>query len=293
LCSDGNLISRLSTMLRYIGQANVSDLVLALITLSPLSRANPLGTTGLRLRKEYYDQLNRGNILQKLVDIIVAPEQHIAPSAPLSSEHFSSASTQLFNDLVEKLSLEETAEQLLQALGNSSHILYQLINAALDNKQSDLVQNSCLKILAFLIKLSADPEVVVFASGPSGVLIAPTSVPSVLHPLHNRIINFIEVQITSIIGTLIEYDEEKEGTALHSTEAVKHPGYSVKVPFSWRRILLLEVVVRLVESKASAIAFFTPEFLKILMAWIVEYPHNNMLQNLVYRIVFVILKYVQ
>jgi hypothetical protein len=204
---------------------------------------------------------------------------------------------QLFCDLLEKLSLDENAEILLQPLGSSPAVVGALIDAALSPDKSESIQSSCLKSLAFLIKLSADPEVVVFTSVPSALTLVPSSVPSLLHPLHARIINMIETQMNRITDALAQYSSTSSpdpgsgsGSGSLASQVYAHPGHKVEVPFGWRRILLLEVVVRLAESKASICAFVDARLWRVFMSWITTYPHNNLFHVLFYRLFFVLLK---
>ena len=284
LISDGKLSQRISTLLQFAGQANVNELIVLLLTLSPVNRISHPSTSFVRIRKEFYEQVSRCNVLQRIVDAMYSPDTHLPPTSNLSADHYASACTQLFCDFIEKLSLDETSEQILQPLGQSSALIDSLIAGGIDDSRSDMVQNACLKSLCFLIKLSADPEVVVFNTLPSGMTLVPISVPSVLHPLHNHMIGYLEMKVPLVLEALINPAQ------LKLPGKIRHPGYSIEVPFTWKRILLLEVIVRLVESKASICSYVTVDHWKMLMRWIIDYAHNSMFHALFYRLFIVVLK---
>ena len=283
LISDGKLPHRIYALLQYAGQANVNELIVLLLTLSPVNRISHPSTSFVRIRKEFYEQVSRCNVLQKIVDAMCSPDKHL-PASHLSADHYASACTQLFCDFIEKLSLDENSEQILQPLGQSSALIDSLVAGGIDESRSDMVQNACLKSLCFLIKLSADPEVVVFSTLPTGMTLVPISVPSVLHPLHNRMIGYLEMKVPLVLEALISPAQLKQqGT-------IRHPGYSVEIPFTWKRILLLEVIVRLGESKASICSYITVDHWKVLMRWIIDYSHNSMFHALFYKLFIVVLK---
>lgn len=284
LIADGNFPHRINALLQYAGQANVSELLILLVTLSPINRINHPSNSFIRIRKEFYEQVSRCNILQKIVDAMRSPGNHLPPASYLSADHYASACTQLFCDFIEKLSLDENSEQILQPLGQSSKLIDTLVSGGLDESRSDMIQNACLKSLCFLIKLSADPEVVVFNALPTGFTLVPTSVPSVLHPLHNRMISYLEAKVPLVLDALIDPAQ------LKNQNIIKHPGYSVEVPFTWKRILLLEVIVRLVESKSSICSYISADHWQILLRWIIDYAHNSMFHALFYKLLIVVLK---
>ena len=266
-----------------------------LVALTPL-KMTTAHTSTHRLKKEYYDQLSKSNLLQLITDIMGSPQDFMTfPFYPFSSDHYASSMSQLFCDMIEKLSLDEFAESILQPLGASSSLLDTLISSSLSSLKNESIHTSSLRCICFIVKLSADPEVVVFSHAPTGGMLLPTSVPSVLHPMHDRMTGFIERRLPELIDAILAYppsinDFQNGLTNGTVVEPVAHPGYKVSHPFGWRRILLLEVINRLVESKASGCAHFTPSFWKQLCGWIAEYPHNNMYHVLFYRIFFVVLK---
>lgn len=71
-----------------------------------------------------------------------------------------------------------------------------------------------------------------------------------------------------------------------STEAVAHPGYQVRRPFTMLRYVLVGALVEIVDRDPQQLDAFPVELWKVLCSWFFRYPHNNLYHGVFYKLVF-------
>lgn len=69
-------------------------------------------------------------------------------------------------------------------------------------------------------------------------------------------------------------------------EAVAHPGYRVKHPFTMLRYVLVGVLVEIVDRDPKQLDALPVELWKVLCGWFFRYPHNNLYHGVFYKLVF-------
>lgn len=69
-------------------------------------------------------------------------------------------------------------------------------------------------------------------------------------------------------------------------DAVAHPGYEVKRPFTMLRYVLVGVVVEIVDRDHRQLDALPVELWKVLCSWFFQYPHNNLYHGVFYKLVF-------
>lgn len=69
-------------------------------------------------------------------------------------------------------------------------------------------------------------------------------------------------------------------------EAVAHPGYEVKRPFTMLRYVLVGLIVEIIERDPKQLGALPVELWKVLCSWFFRYPHNNLYHAVFYKLVF-------
>ena len=194
-------------MVRYIGYAPVGESIAMLIALTPVSRMSQLYQLSSKNRWIFFEQLSMTNFMLSLVEIIVFPEEFCYNSGYITSEQHSACATFVLQELVEKLSVEETGELLLQPFGYTPQLLENLMDMALSGSVIS-IRRSATKLLCFLLRRIADSDILYMVSAGNGAAPAPAYVPNRLFPLRDRIINQIRVRITSFMEALEVSDDD-------------------------------------------------------------------------------------
>jgi len=307
LCSDGRLNERINNMLSHIGFSPVCELTIMLVALTPIARSSQLYAISTKNRWMFLEKLSEYNFLLKIVSVIVNPEMNCNTTSPaVKADQHSSVASQLFQELVEKLSLEESGEILLQCLGQNSAVLDALVDAAvgkstlqnLRSGESDLAgsesrpeepfRRSCTRLVCFLLRRAAESEIMCFVAHNNGTPPTATFVQNRLYPMREMIVTYVRNRLEDITGALITYDaKHAPSTAI---EKVKYSSYEVNHPFTSLRALIVEMMVLLIESDETVAALLSAEMWKLLVSWAIKYPHNNIYHALFYRLIFAVLR---
>ena len=194
-------------MMRYIGYAPVGESIAMLIALTPVSRMSQLFVLSGKNRWLFFEQLSQKNFMLTLVEIIVFPEEFCYVNGYINAEQHSSCASFVLQELVEKLSLEETGELLLQPFGYTQQLLEHLIDTSLSGSVMS-IRRSCTKLLCFLLRRVADSDILYMVSAGNGAAPAPAYVPNRLFPLRDRIINHIYLRIKFYMDALENSDVE-------------------------------------------------------------------------------------
>ena len=321
----------MKAILRYIGIGPVADIFVMLLTLSPLLRNNALYVQSARSRWAFHCALNQFNIVQKLCDIAMNSTSKCFINNNLTCHDHSSAAINALYDVVEKLSTEECGDLVLPTLCQP-HSLSRFIDLAADITAGDLTRLGCLKLLCFLLRRSGEEEVVACSNGLVGASpIPPAPVQNRLFPLRKQILSALlprtgiilksllvsdkpiappppsfssttTNETSSVTNALTDLDINKEGNqeVMNKNQTdeisvvVKHPGHIVMIPFSSVRLTMVEYLVLLIEGEegqASA-EMVSPDLWAVLLKWVKDYPHNNMYHSLLYRALYVIIRFV-
>ena len=194
-------------MMRYVGYAPVGESIAMLIALTPVSRMSQLFFLCSKNRWLFFEQLSQKNFMLTLVEIIVYPEEFCYINGYINAEQHSSCATFVLQELVEKLSVEETGELLLQPFGYTSQLLEHLIDTSLTGSIIS-IRRSSTKLLCFLLRRVADSDILYMVSAGNGAAPTPAYVPNRLFPLRDRIINHIFLRVRSFMDALENSDIE-------------------------------------------------------------------------------------
>lgn len=287
LISDGDAVRRIKSMLRYIGFPPVCEMLVMLIALTPLPRSSPVFQAATKQRWSFLENLTAWDIFYHIALVMINSEDHCMCSSYIGAEQHSSAAAQLLQDLIEKLSLEDIGEACLQSIGQSSAFLELLFDCMIKKDVDSGVRRSCARILAFLLRRAAEPEIVCFVASANNGPPTADNVPNRLFGLRERITNFMRDRINDLNETLLAFDEITD----EEQSGVKYSSYEVKRPFSALRLFLVEVLVLCVESEDSSASMISLELWKKLIAWCLRYSNNNIYHALFYRLVFAVLRY--
>lgn len=285
ISGDGRAAERIGSMLKYIGFAPVGDMLVMVVALTPISRMSQMYAVSSKARWHFFEQISQWIFLLKLIEVAVNPEEHCYLDSYIDSEQHSSSAAQVFQELVEKLSLEDTGELLLQPLGYTLALLDYLLEKAIDSSANSCRRRSACRLLCFLLRRAAEPEIMCMLAPVAGGLPTPTVVPNRLFPLRERIICHIESRIDEVFRVLMEFDYTAEATT-----GVNYSGYRVERSFTAMRSLLVELVVLMVESDEAVSVKISPELWKTFMSWAITYAHNNIYHAFFYRLLFAVLR---
>jgi len=296
LCSDGKVIERMTNMLRYIGYAPISELIVMIVGLSPISRQSPLYTACEPYRREFIRHLDQWNFLTKVVELVVAPEDKCYTNGYVDAESHSLYASQLFQECVEKLSIEEFGKDLLRPIAATPTLLNMLVSCVADSKADEYKRQHSCKILYFLLRRAADPEILCMIGNPQGGAAQPTAVPNQLFEIREQIIEIVGKKLPLIIRALSTYSpsEIRKSQDPRKTKIpegpVKFNTYEVPEPFTTMRISLVELVVILIESDETMASYLTAEVWRVLLKWVTQFSYNNTYQSLFYRLIFAVLR---
>ena len=236
-------------------------------------------------------------LLLKLAEVVVAPGSCFISAGTTEDDH-SAAATQAFLELVEKLSIDDSGEMLLQPLGyvaqGYSLSLIQLLLVATtgtDEAEASLStpRGGCsVRLLSFLLRRSTDPELICFMAPSNGLPVTPSFAPNRLFPLRSLMLSMFGAQFSTIVQSL---DSLRCDSLAAASEGVRHPGHAVARPFSVFRSDMVELLVLLIEADVSLSELITPELWVELISWITVYAHNNVYHNSFYRLFFAVLRY--
>ena len=329
ISADGEIAGRIRRMMRYIGYAPVGESIAMLIALTPVSRMSQLFFLCSKNRWLFFEQLSQINFMLTLVEIIVYPEEFCYINGYINAEQHSSCATFVLQELVEKLSVEETGELLLQPFGYTSQLLEHLIDTSLTGSIIS-IRRSSTKLLCFLLRRVAESDILYMVSAGNGAAPAPAYVPNRLFPLRDRIINHIFLRVRSFIDALensdsdfnkileknknndddhdyegyydiidddIDVDNEIENEAVtnFSSETsgfpVQYSSYSVKKPFTVLRSVFVELITLLVESNDSVADCISVELWILFIRWTLKYAHNSIFHAIFFRLIYSVLRY--
>jgi hypothetical protein len=321
LTSDGLAEMRTLRLLRYIGYPPVGDLIVILVALTPIPRASPLYTAASTNRWKYFEALSKSLFLLKLTEIVVNPMENCRLDEYVTPEQHCSSAAQTLQELIEKLSIEEIGEIVLQPLGYTPSLIESLLDCALSTAPPAPLspvtgdgsagpqqtyegfltsRRVSLRILSFLLKKSINNENICFVSGPNNNPIA-TLVPNRLFPLRPLMLQTFLSRLKdleqAIIGTAKAPPSLPGGAGAGETTAVSHPGHKCDRPFSSHRSQLIELFVLILEGSAaemgggsSFLGEISVECWKLLIQWNFEYAHNNIYHSMFYRLLFAMLR---
>jgi hypothetical protein len=298
ITSDGLAEMRTLRLLRYIGYPPVGDLIVILVGLTPIPRASSLYTSSSTNRWKYFESLSKSLFLLKLTEVVVNPTENCRLDEYVTPEQHCSSAAQTLQELIEKLSIEEIGEIVLQPLGYTPSLIESLLDCALSSfPSSDAHQTHeafltsrrvSLRILSFLLKKSINNENICFVSGPNNNPIA-TLVPNRLFPLR-------PLMLQTFLSRLKDLELAIIGTAetVRDMDPVNHPGHKCHRPFSSHRSQLIELFVLILEGSAAemTIGEISVECWKLLIQWNFEYAHNNIYHSMFYRLLFAMLRLV-
>lgn len=292
--SDGLLPQRMASLLRYMGHPPVGDMLVMLVTLTPVPRGSSLYITCSKQRWTFFEDMSQWYLLLKIAEVVVQPSSNCIFGV-VDEEQHSAAAMQVLQEIVEKLSMEDTGEFLLQILGylvpgHTRSLLDILMDAATNIRTlPQSISRNAARLLCFLMRRSAEQELVCISGpGPNGAPPQPSYIPNRLHPLRSRMLAMMLAKFRQVTDTL--YLLRLDG-GLDLGEAVKHPGYIVQKPFSALRGNLVELLVILIESEAALAESISVELWQELISWVLVYSHNNIYHTCFYRLFFSVLRY--
>lgn len=286
LTEDGCLGERMQNMMKFVGYPPVCELVVMLIAFTPVVRNSPLCVSSAKSRWIFLDHVNTWNIMANTVKAMVEPSQYCACTSAVPADQHSTAASQLFQDLIEKLSLEDSGDLLFLPIGHTSEIL-DLLLATLSNPLVDCaIRRSAAKNVGFLLRRAAEPEIVCFVSTNPAAPPTPNYIPNRLHTLREKIVTYVRNRIDDIILSVLNY----EPSDIDDNLPLKFSSYEVQQPFGVLRQLLIEVIVLTVESDESVASIIPLELWRNLISWVIKYAHNNIYHALFYRLVFAVLR---
>jgi len=115
----------------------VSEILVMIICITPLSRTSPLFSVCAKQRLDFFDKLNEMNFILKLVEVIVSPETKCYMDGVITPEQHSCSAAQVIQELIEKLSVEDTGVYLLLPLATTPVLLENLINCVVNTEGRD------------------------------------------------------------------------------------------------------------------------------------------------------------
>ena len=231
----------------------------------------------------------------RIAEVVVRPKEFCCMKDGVSLEEHSSCAAQLLQELSEKLSLEDTGEILLQPLGHTPEILDYLVFTGVNPNIVEPIRRASLKLLCFLLKRSAEPELLCMVSTPGREQPIPMCVPNRMYHLRPLMVEHLSAIVGEVFRILVYFDStdgiHPEKLAQTKIIPTKHIGYLVTKPFGTMRLLLVEFAVCMVEASNSVAPTIPTEFWSVLMTWILRYAYNNIFHAYFYRLIFAVLRY--
>ena len=301
LTSDGDLPAKIMKMLRYIGHPPVAELLAMLITMGTVPRGSVLFSTCEEAREDLLRELVAMGFLSKLIQVTVHPEDFCMITESVSADVHSQFASQLFQECVEKLSLEEEGEWALLAIGDpSALVLGPLLSTVLDNSSRGSTRRVCARSLEFLCRQASEPELMSGMAAGSFIG-APQTVPNRLFAQREAIIQHLSsgfVPLLHLILTMVPTKAnlgEASGLSLgggaDGKENFLYPTHTVSQPMSTLRIAFLDLLVLLVESDPELTALVSADQWRRLLSWSNEYAHNNVYHAILFRIIYCVLRH--
>lgn len=284
LVEDGQLATRMTNMMKYVGFTPVCELVVMLIAFTPVVRNSQLCLSSAKSRWIFLDNVNSWNIMLHTVRAMVMPEQVCTCTDAVTADQHSTAASQLFQDLLEKLSLEDSGDLLFLPIGSSSEILDLLIFTMTDHTADPAIRRSAAKNVGFLLRRAAEPEIVCYVAANASAPPTPTFIPNRLHTLREKIVDFVRDRVELLVAAILRSGAETD------SEPVKYSSYTVQQPFGVLRQMMVEVLVLTVESDESVASLISLDLWMCLISWTLRYAHNNIYHALFYRLVFAVLR---
>ena len=130
--------------------------------------------------------------------MIINPEEYCYLDGYVGIDQHSACAAFLLQELVEKLTVEDIGELLIQPFGYTSELLNCLIDTSLYGKIAT-IKKGATKILIFLLRRIADADILYLVSPGPGSPPTPTYVPNRLHPLRERIIGHIHARMEEFL----------------------------------------------------------------------------------------------
>lgn len=288
ICGDGRATERVGAMLRYLGHVPVNEIIIMLVGMTPIPKTSPLYNTATKSRWAFFEILSQWIFLLKISEIVVKPQEHCCIDTLATAEQHSEAAAQVIQELIERLSIEDSGEILLQPFGFVSSLLYNFIDASIDKSLHDDIRRSAVKLLCLLVRRAAEPEIACISPA-LGSPPTQTFISNKLFPLRDKIIDHVKKRMNDIMQCIMKSRDDEENESM----PIKYSSYTIKRPFAVLRSLLIELLVLLVESDESVAACIPIELWENLMEWCVTYAHNNIYHAIFYRLIFAVLRHNQ
>lgn len=245
---------------------------------------------------KFYEHLAEWRLLVKLAQAISQSESVcFLPEKPASNEDdmiaadtHAAAAAMVFQDLLEKLTSDDSAEILLQPVGHCPELIDELVGCGTNAELSNERRRYALQVLNYLLKRTADEQIVIFSGG-LGMAMAPKFLANRLYPLRQPFIGHLSKKFGDLCKALLAYGHVRPA---QESESIRHPGGYASVPFSSSRLALVELIVLLVEATPRLATLISVDLWRELLQWCFRYPHNNIYHSLYYRLLFQVLRYV-
>lgn len=300
LCSDGDMEKRMMSMLRYLGYPPVAELVAMLVSLSPVPRGSVQYENVAEQREDFIGELQSMDFLTKLVDVVVSPESVCVMTEEVTVEVHSQFACQLFQECLEKLSLEELGETLLVPFIETSNQLERMLNTITDPNARGFTRRNCTRMLDVLLRQASEPELMSSLPLAGGHMGMPQTVANRLYPLRDRIIEHLASGFEGLMNLVLTFEPTMEdlggasgmtmGGGDSGRENFVYSTHAVGMPFSTLRINFMDLVALLVESDEDMALKMTGQFWRRLLSWCAEYAHNNIFHSICYRLIFSVLR---
>lgn len=258
-----------------------------IVAFTPVPRNTPLFNVSSKSRWAFLESLNQWNIMANVAKIVVDPEKCCSNAPYVTKDQHSAAAAQLLQDLIEKVSLEDTGDLLLLPIGQNETLIYDLIEGLIDPNIDTLFRSNAAKLLSFLLRRAAESDIMYFIPTNSSSPPQPTFIPNRLFALRENIVTYIHNHFDKLANSVLEFDKY-----FQEFEPIKYSSYEVKKPFGALRYLIIEVIVLTVESVETAASLIPVELWKSLISLVIQYAYNNVYHALFYRLVFAVLRYI-
>lgn len=107
---------------------------------------------------------------------------------------------------------------------------------------------------------------------------------------HHKLNGQTHVSVVRVFANLVTINTPHVGTPGgvedETAQAVAHPGYQVKRPFTMLRYVLVGILVEIVDRDPQQLDELPVELWKVLCSWFFRYPHNNLYHGVFYKLVF-------
>lgn len=180
-------------------------MLVMLVALTPVPRQSPNFTKCADVRVQFYTQLAETLYLLQLTQCVVNPEEHCHVRGAVDPEQHSSAAAFVLQELVEKLSLEESGELLLEPIGMCTELIDHLVSMSLNSAPhvSASRRRSSAKLLCFLLRRAAEPEIICLMATAPGAPPTQAVVPNRLFPLRVPLITHMDTRLDDIFAELL------------------------------------------------------------------------------------------